>query len=382
MSTSKISNAADFISNNKDHLICMWEERARWEILSVEDESEVLLKNHLVELLDDLVKSLRHVSISRQPRKASEEFFIKSRSEQHVAARYQSNDKYDVGEVMAEYIILRQVITDELSRAELCELEGVEAINRMFELASLEAVKSLMMTIHKCKQKIISTLVHDIRSPLSVAVSAHEVLYEFLSPGDLGKQMYSMVERSLDRALEMITSSLNQFSTNSRSRLVLDFKRINLSEVFRDTLKDLDQVYGSRLQIKRVDSNIYGVFADKILVRILENLISNAFKFGDSENPVSVSLLDCESEVSLRVHNLGRTIPKENQDKIFEMFQSNLGGIKKNIQGWGLGLSHVQIAAKAHGGRVKLVSNEELGTEFEIILNKDFQSEGEKEFSL
>jgi hypothetical protein len=376
----KMKHAANYIDENKEHLVNLWEDRAISEISSAQDSGKDLLRGHLAELLDDLVKSLNLASWSKDPRKASEENFIKSRSQQHVESRLQNNDSYHVDEVLEEYIIFRQVITDQLVEANLCEIDCVEAVNRMFELASLEAVKKFMAELQVCKQRVLSTLVHDIRSPLSVAISAHEVLGDFLAPGDLGEQMYSMVGRSLDRSLEMITTSLNYFSEDTRTKLVLDFKRINLSKTYKEVLSDLEQVYGSRIKIKKIDDNIEGVFAEQILIRILENLISNALKFGDPERPVTISLINDESEACLLVHNWGNPIPKKNQERIYEMFQTNLGSKKISSKGWGLGLTHVQITAKAHGGFVNLISTEELGTEFKLVLRKSYQEVGEKEF--
>lgn len=378
----KITESAKYISDNKESLVSIWEERARKEILAAEDTRTYLLRNHLSELLDDLSKSLEHASVSKEPRKASETFFIKSRSERHGESRTGKSTTYRVDEVLEEYVIFRQVITDQLIDQGLEDLYVVEALNRMFELAALQAVKSFVVKSERAKQKIIATIVHDIRSPIGVAKSALEVLENFITPSELGREMYGMIGRSLDRSLEMISSSLDNFSAESRSKITLSFERVDLNNIFNRALADLDQVYGNRLDIKMNDDKVEGVFAHGILVRILENLISNAFKFGNSESPVMVSLTNKENVVELSVHNWGKPIPAENLDKMFEMFETSSTSKELKDKGWGLGLSHIHLAVRAHKGSVKVTSTAKEGTEFIILLKKESREVGDKLYSL
>lgn len=374
--------ASIYIQQNREVLVTAWEKRARREIDAAENSKADLLRNHLIELLEDLSKSLEYASVSKEPRESSQKFFIKSRSDRHGESRSESRDSYEVDTVLEEYVIFRQVITDQLLEKDYLDIDCLEALNTMFELSSLNAVKVFKEKSEKSTQRIISTLVHDIRSPIGVAISALEMLENFLTPNELGKEMYGMVARSLDRSLDMVTISLDHFSVESRSKLTLKFEEVELSKALNTVLQDLDQVYGSRLIRENFERNINGVFAQKILVRILENLISNAFKFGDTDGSVTVSLINKDDEVHLSVHNLGEPIKNKNLDKIFEMFQSTSKSKKISAEGWGLGLSHVQLAAKAHGGSVSVSSSAISGTEFKIILKKNFQEVGEKQFKL
>jgi hypothetical protein len=377
-----MKEAANYIINNREELVSIWEKKARREIISAEDSASPLLRNHLSELLEDLSKSLEQVAVSDDPRKASEKYFIKSRSQRHGESRSDSSDSYKVDEVLEEYVLFRHVITDQLFEKGLQSHYCTEAINRMFELASLRAVKAFMDKNEKSRQKLLSTLIHDIRSPLSVAISALGILESFLKPDKLAKEMYGMVDRSQKRSLDMITSSLDLFSNESRSKLVLNFEKVNLSEVLEVALGDLDQVYGRQLKVKKIEKGIEGIFAPKILVRVLENLISNAFKFGDLESPVCVSLTKKSELVELTVHNWGDPIPKINQESIFEMFRTTSISVDSVSEGWGLGLALIRLAANAHGGSIELVSNEEVGTEFKVLLKTDAQDIEEKEFTL
>lgn len=384
MISEKMESAAKYINQHKEKLVIIWEERARKEILSAEDSSPIDLRDHLNDLLEDLARSLRQTSVSENPREASEKSFIQSRSIWHGELRSESSDTYKVYEVLEEYIIFRHVITDKLSEKGFIDIHCVEAINRMFELASLFAVKAFEERNELSKQKVISTLVHDIRSPIGVALQALYVLENFLKPGELGKEMYQMIDRSLARSLDMISNSLDNFSIDSRSKLTLNFEHLDLSKSIKELLTDLDHVYGNRLNWNLVESNIEGVFARKILLRVLENLISNAFKFGDSDSDseVTVSLKSHQQEVCLTVHNWGNPIPAKRLDKIFEMFKTTSNSKKIKSEGWGLGLTHVRLAAKVHGGSVLVESSSKTGTIFKLNLLKNFNEIGTKKFRI
>lgn len=382
MDKFKINQAVEYIRNNKETLISVWEERAREEISAAKESRSLFLRDHLVDLLEDLAKSLEHATIWEEPRCASEEFFTKSRSEQYGENRSLGPSTYRVHELLEEYVILRQVITDRLATEGLGDLDTLEALNRMFELASLWAVKAFTDKSEESNQKIISTLVHDIRSPIGVALSALEVLEDYLVDEEIGVKMYGMIKRSLERSLDMITTSLDNFSVTSRFKLTLNFEKVNLSVVFKDTLIDLKQVYGEKLVLGKFDEGIEGVFAQSLLIRVLENLVSNAFKFGTPLSDVKVSLIDMNDQVELSIHNWGNPIPKERLEEIFESYQTTSRQIQRRPSGWGLGLSHVGLAAKAHEGKVQVLSSQEYGTEFKVSLKKNSHDQGRRQFSL
>ena len=90
------------------------------------------------------------------------------------------------------------------------------------------------------------------------------------------------------------------------------------------------------------------------LVRVYNNLISNAFKYGTGATKIKlVANLVNKREVELRVENNGEPIPKESQSKIFERFYRLDADRGKPVGGSGLGLSIVRNAVLFHKGGIK-----------------------------
>jgi signal transduction histidine kinase len=107
-----------------------------------------------------------------------------------------------------------------------------------------------------------------------------------------------------------------------------------------------------------------------LLVRAVENLVTNALKHGypsdAAERPVRVRVSSSDAEVAIEVRDEGRGIPPAEQRRVFERFVR--GRAAQATPGAGLGLAIVQSVAEAHGGRVELSSPPGAGCVFVLTL--------------
>ncbi|MDQ3552000.1 MAG: ATP-binding protein, partial [Bacteroidota bacterium] len=108
--------------------------------------------------------------------------------------------------------------------------------------------------------------------------------------------------------------------------------------------------------------------------RVILNLITNAFYAVDEkkksavesyEPTVSISTKKIDNCVEIKVTDNGNGIPDAVKEKIFQPFFTT----KPTGEGTGLGLSLSYDIVKAHGGEIKVETNEGTGTTFTIILN-------------
>jgi signal transduction histidine kinase len=113
----------------------------------------------------------------------------------------------------------------------------------------------------------------------------------------------------------------------------------------------------------------------KALRRALDNLISNAIKYGTGDVSVSVEKSSYNKTVSFSVHNWGNPIPKEQQSEVFSRYYRAEG--QRATSGWGIGLSLVKGIAEAHGGEVTVSSSETEGTTFAIGIPAYLSTNGE-----
>lgn len=104
-------------------------------------------------------------------------------------------------------------------------------------------------------------------------------------------------------------------------------------------------------------------FVPDMLMRIVQNLLSNAFKFTDRGGHVVVSIGLAEGRMRLKVTDDGRGIDPDHLKDIFKPFYGGNGDI-----GTGVGLSVVRLSVEAMGGMLDVRSEVGKGTEFEIVL--------------
>jgi len=116
------------------------------------------------------------------------------------------------------------------------------------------------------------------------------------------------------------------------------------------------------------------------LEKIINNLLSNAFKFTPSGGKVSVDLLAELRTVKIKVSDTGTGIPEEYQAKIFDRFFKVEDDSKRNQAGSGIGLALVKELVELHSWNISVESKEGEGTVFTLTipLDKTIELEDEK----
>jgi signal transduction histidine kinase len=119
-----------------------------------------------------------------------------------------------------------------------------------------------------------------------------------------------------------------------------------------------------------IPKSVIGYWSASGLIRILENLLTNAIKHGDNSEPVTIRV-EADVDVKIMVHNRGPEIPRDSREQLFQPFHQAQNNRSGNQKGWGLGLTLVKGITDAHGGTVTFESDKEHGTTFKVVLPWD-----------
>lgn len=234
------------------------------------------------------------------------------------------------------------------------------------------------------KTEFITNMSHDIRTPLTGIIGLSQYLESHikdLQEKECAKQIHESGEqllKLLNGVLDMITAD----STNEENRLGELF---DLHELIQDVLiLEQPAVYAKHLTIKSyIDKLVpHYVIGDKMkLHRILLNLTGNAIKFTKTGYiELHVKLLAQEKNlvtIEFQVKDTGIGIPKALQDKVFDRFFKVSPSHKGLYSGNGIGLHIAQKYVERLGGKLRLESQEGVGTSFLFTLNMTL---GDKEF--
>ena len=125
--------------------------------------------------------------------------------------------------------------------------------------------------------------------------------------------------------------------------------------------KDIDYNFYSELQDEEV------LFDGNYLDLIVNNLLSNAFKYTEEGESISVKLYKENKCIVLQVIDTGIGIPEDKKRKIFERFYQ----MENGHEGSGIGLSLVQRLVELHHGQITLISEVEKGSTFSVYIPQD-----------
>ncbi|MCC7448960.1 MAG: PAS domain S-box protein [Anaerolineae bacterium] len=223
--------------------------------------------------------------------------------------------------------------------------------------------------IVELKQRFMSMISHDFRTPLAVMGMACEIIqkhYHRLSPDKIQERI-----RALDAQVRQMAAMLDEVSLLNKShanRLECEPEPLAILNFCRMIIDNILLADDNKHQfILELDETLGVIQADKrLLEHILMNLLSNAVKYSPVGTTVTFTMRRDGPDVLFHIQDEGMGIPKADQPRIFEEFYR--AGNARNFKGSGLGLAIVKSSVLAHNGTITLDSAEGRGTTFEVRL--------------
>ena len=234
----------------------------------------------------------------------------------------------------------------------------------------LEEAKLKAEMTSKTKSNFFSIMSHELRTPLYAVTGITHLLLEE-NPRDSQQQYLKSLKFSGDHLLSLVNNILqaNKLEDNT---ITIGASTFNLKANIDNIIKSFDLLIKDRENELNIayDTEIPELLVgDSLKIsQILINLISNAIKFTKKGTiRLSVEKVD-ETEEDVQLHfcvqDTGIGIPKEKQEKVFEMFSQNHDAVNEEYQGSGLGLSIVKKLLEVYNSDIHLQSKENVGTTF------------------
>lgn len=250
---------------------------------------------------------------------------------------------------------------------------AINARRRQFQvrrlLNMLQQGVSTLEGEKEIRERFVLALGHDLRNPLSAAKIAAQLLARHPDEADLILKTADRIVRSVDRADNMIRDLLDANRIRAGEKLPLHRSQCRLDLLMADAVSDLISLHGSRFVLE-TPLKVEGFWDCESLRRVVENLCTNAVKYGDQDWPITVCLRDRPGEIEISVHNYGRPLSPEEASTLFLPFRRSISAVAGNQKGWGLGLTLVRGVAEAHGGTAEVKSESGVGTTFRVVLPK------------
>ncbi|MBD5473074.1 MAG: HAMP domain-containing histidine kinase [Lachnospiraceae bacterium] len=214
-----------------------------------------------------------------------------------------------------------------------------------------------------------AAIAHDIRSPLSVLKGYQEMLMEYLPSEDI----------DMEQAMEMLSESRHQiermdtFVETMRKMSSLENRKLAAGEISAGQLKTdiqaelaiLEKDYGKQCILQVPASNEIFCGDKEIVLEVLENLLSNALRYGKQQVEIMVRV--GYSELSIYVRDDGEGF-QEDAEKITEAFYGQ--NVKDSLKHAGIGMYISRLYCEKHGGKLILENDEQGGAVVTAIFRR------------
>jgi PAS domain S-box-containing protein len=249
-----------------------------------------------------------------------------------------------------------QVVVRDISDRKKFEENLRQALEKERELSEL-------------KSRIITTISHEYRTPLTTILSSAELLEHYGEKLTQEKKLLHLqrIQASSKHLTDLVNDVLfiGQAEANS---LKFNPEPLNLEQFCEELIETMRTTArsGTTISFSCRGDCTNASLDEKLLRQILTNLLTNAIKYSSEGSTVQFEL-KCQEDVAvLRIQDQGIGIPEQDLPELFESFHraSNVG----TIPGTGLGLAIVKKSVDLHKGQIAVDSVVGAGTTFTITL--------------
>ncbi|NBC03933.1 MAG: response regulator, partial [Bacteroidetes bacterium] len=221
------------------------------------------------------------------------------------------------------------------------------------------------------KSRFFANISHEFRTPLTLILGQVEQL-ESGSVADNPESVYKMIKRNGQRVLGLVNKLLD-LSTLESGNMKLKTIKTDLITFLQPIIAAYDSLAeskGIQFDFEPGVENL-PIYLDRNKIeKVIQNVISNAFKFTPEEGWITVSVVQhhAEGSVQIRVEDSGGGIDSDELDKIFNRFYRGKDSTTKNKEGSGIGLALAKELVTLHKGTISVESEVGQGTCFTITL--------------
>ncbi|WP_230912724.1 sensor histidine kinase [Agrilactobacillus fermenti] len=214
--------------------------------------------------------------------------------------------------------------------------------------------------IEKSKDELITNVSHDIRTPLTSIIGYLGLIEDkqFKNQAELLKYTHTAFEKS--KQMKVLVDDLFEFTKIQQTATTLNYMSTNMTNMLAQLAASYElEAQKQKIHIltqTRPDPLIMDADPEK-LSRVFNNLIINAFKYGQDATKLLLRARQVGTEVIIQVTNNGQPIPEASLAHLFDRFYRVESSRSHETGGSGLGLAIAQSIVALHGGFIYAVSD-------------------------
>lgn len=236
----------------------------------------------------------------------------------------------------------------------------IQSINALVD-STVEAIDE-ERRIEQSKDELITNVSHDIRTPLTSIIGYLGLIEErkFSSEEELLKYTHTAYMKA--RQMKVLVDDLFEYTKVRQSNTPLSIMNFDMQQLIGQVVVDFELEASKKnvtVDFEATPPSLMMEGDTEKLVRVFDNLLSNALKYGVGGKKIIIHSEKIGSEAVITVKNDGKEIPKESLDLLFDRFYRVEESRSQQTGGTGLGLAIAQSIITLHNGYIYATSESE-----------------------
>ncbi len=242
---------------------------------------------------------------------------------------------------------------------------GVVILGFVYTILTILKQKKLS----EMKSDFINNMTHEFKTPISTIELATDVLQTSSLSNERIQKYSGIIHDENQRMRSMVEHVLN-IAIQENGELRLNKEEIDIHQLIDETVKNLClEIKEKKVKVEyrlKADKSI--IHADAMHVRnIITNIVENGIKYNKHDPLIIISTKNKDGGIIVSIEDNGIGISHEDQKRIFDQFYRVSTGDIHDVKGFGLGLYYVKTIIEAHGGYIKVKSEINKGSRFDVL---------------
>ena len=207
----------------------------------------------------------------------------------------------------------------------------------------------------KTKADLITNVSHDLRTPLTSVMGYMGLVIQNRYKNEDEMKEYLNIAFSKAERLKLLIEDLFEYTKLNNNGITLTKTKVNLAEFLSQLIEELTPMLDeNKLTIyRKFESEKICVLIDTLkMLRVFENLITNAIKYSYKPGEILVGLYEKDNTAIVVFRNKGDHLSKEKAEKLFDRFYRVDESRNTNTGGSGLGLAISKNIVELHEGKI------------------------------
>lgn len=235
-----------------------------------------------------------------------------------------------------------------------------------------DAINDLLARTHAAyRQQIrfVSDASHELRTPIAVIQGYADLLARW------GREDEAVLEEAISAIqaetgqMKTLVEDLLFLARGDAGRNPMNVEQVDLAQLVQEAGEEYQMLDNQHIWRIQADQPVPALGDRKMLKQVLRILVDNAIRYSPPDSPIQLKALHVEGqEPAFQVQDMGAGIPSADLSKIFDRFYRSDPARKREGGGTGLGLAIAKWIVDSHQGHITVLSREDLGTRFTVVL--------------